>query len=142
MKPAARKKARQLALQGVYSWQISQNSITDVELHLASENDMQKVDMAYFSKLLKGVAREVNELDSQILPHLSEGRQIADLDPVELATLRLSVFELVHCIDVPYKVVINEGIELAKSYGAADSHKFVNGVLDKAVKIIRANERK
>ncbi|KID54721.1 transcription antiterminator NusB [Pseudoalteromonas luteoviolacea] len=135
MKPAARRKARVLALQAVYSWQLSGNPIADIEQQMLIENDVSKVDVEYFKDLARGVAVNHKQLDEAIQPHLS--RPFDDLDMVELATLRVSAYELKFREDVPYKVAINEGIELAKMFGAEDSHKFVNGVLDKAVKKIR-----
>ena len=139
MKPATRRKARELATQALYSWQMTQNPVEKVELDIATNNDMSVVDMDYFLALLRGVVSGVNELDTAIKPYL--GRLPEELDPVEQAILRLSTFELVERIDVPYKVVINEAIELAKAFGAEESHKFVNGVLDKAVKTLRKHEQ-
>ncbi len=135
MKPAARRKARILALQAVYSWQLSGNPIADIEQQMLIENDVSKVDVEYFKDLARGVAVNVKQLDELVKPHLS--RPFEDLDEVERAVLRLSAYELKFREDVPYKVAINEGIELAKIFGAEDSHKFVNGVLDKAVKTVR-----
>jgi N utilization substance protein B len=138
MKPAARRKARELALQGIYSWQMNGNTIESVELHLATTNDMSKIDLVFFQELLRDTAKKVVELDVAIKPYL--GRLPEELDPIEKAILRLATLELTQRIDVPYKVVINEAIELAKSFGAEESHKFVNGVLDKAVKTLRRHE--
>ncbi|MBD1581197.1 transcription antitermination factor NusB [Pseudoalteromonas sp. S16_S37] len=135
MKPAARRKARILALQAVYSWQLSGNPIADIEQQMLIENDVSKVDVEYFKDLARGVAVNQKQLDEIVKPHLS--RPFDDLDEVERAVLRLSAYELKFREDVPYKVAINEGIELAKIFGAEDSHKFVNGVLDKAVKELR-----
>ncbi|CAM4098203.1 transcription antitermination factor NusB [Pseudoalteromonas byunsanensis] len=135
MKPAARRKARILALQAVYSWQLSGNPIADIEQQMLIENDVSKVDVEYFKDLARGVAVNQKQLDEIVKPHLS--RPFDDLDEVERAVLRVSAYELKFREDVPYKVAINEGIELAKIFGAEDSHKFVNGVLDKAVKDIR-----
>jgi N utilization substance protein B len=135
VKPAARRKARILALQAVYSWQLSGNPIADIEQQMLIENDVSKVDVEYFKDLARGVAVNVKQLDELVKPHLS--RPFEDLDEVERAVLRLSAYELKFREDVPYKVAINEGIELAKMFGAEDSHKFVNGVLDKAVKELR-----
>ena len=139
MKPASRRKARELALQGVYSWQMSKNPVEQIELHLATSNDMSKVDMGFFQELLRAVVKDSARLDSSIRPYL--GRLPEELDPVEKAILRLATYELLERIDVPYKVVINEAIELAKSFGAEESHKFVNGVLDKAVRTLRKHEQ-
>lgn len=135
MKPAARRKARILALQAVYSWQLSGNPIADIEQQMLIENDVTKIDVEYFKDLASGVAVNYKLLDEALSPHLT--RPFDDLDMVERAILRLSGYELKFREDVPYKVAINEGIELAKIFGADDSHKFVNGVLDKAVKHLR-----
>ncbi|MFY8274154.1 transcription antitermination factor NusB [Pseudoalteromonas sp. SSDWG2] len=136
MKPAARRKARVLALQAVYSWQMSGNAIADIEQNMLIENDVSKVDVEYFKDLARGVAVNFKQLDTALAPHLT--RPYEDIDMVEKAILRLSAYELKFREDVPYKVAINEGIELAKTFGADDSHKFVNGVLDKALKDLRS----
>lgn len=138
MKPKARRLARELALQAVYSWQMSKNPVSQIELSIATSNDMQKVDMDYFLELLRSVVKDCAELDKKIKPYL--GRLPEELDPVEYAILRIATYELVARIDVPYKVVINEAIELAKTFGAEESHKFINGVLDKAIKTLRKDE--
>lgn len=135
MKPSPRRKARELAVQAIYSWQISQNSVTDIEVNFLTDNSARRFDIEYFQQLLRGVTKRVNELDLAITPYVD--RPIDDIDHVEKAILRVAVFELSDCLDVPYRVVINEAIELAKSFAADDSHKFVNGVLDKVVKIVR-----
>ncbi|WJG08416.1 transcription antitermination factor NusB [Aliiglaciecola sp. LCG003] len=138
MKPAARRKARELAVQAVYSWQMTNNPVEQIELSIATSNNMAKVDMGYFQELLRAVVNDSANLDKTIKPYL--GRLPEELDVVEKAILRISTYELSVRIDVPYKVVINEAIELAKSFGAEESHKFVNGVLDKAVKTLRKHE--
>lgn len=135
MKPAARRKARKLAVQAVYSWQLSQNTFSDIEAQYLTDTDTSKVDVDYFLELLRGVGSFYRSLDESLEPFLD--RPINDLDPVELAVLRIAAFELKERLDVPYKVAINEAIELAKSFGADDSHRFVNGVLDKAVDSLR-----
>ncbi len=139
MKVSPRRRARELALQGIYSWQMTQNQVDQIELALATSNDMKKVDMNYFQLLLRGVVRNASGLDATVKPYL--GRLPEELDPIEKAILRLATFELTEQVDVPYKVIINEAIELAKSFGAEDSHKFVNGALDKAIKTLRPHER-
>ncbi|MCG7570293.1 transcription antitermination factor NusB [Pseudoalteromonas sp. CNC9-20] len=135
MKPAARRKARILALQAVYSWQMSGNAIADIEQNMLIENDVTKVDVEYFKDLARGVVVNSKQLDEVLAPHLT--RPYEEIDMVEKAILRLCAYELKFRDDVPYKVAINEGIELAKMFGADDSHKFVNGVLDKAIKQLR-----
>ena len=138
MKPSPRRKARELAVQAVYSWQLSQNSVTDIEANFLTDNSARRFDIAYFQQLLSGVTANVSSIDEAISPHVD--RPLDDVDHVEKAILRVAIYELKDCLDVPYKVVINEAIELAKSFAADDSHKFVNGVLDKAVKLIRPQE--
>ncbi|MGG4608100.1 transcription antitermination factor NusB [Providencia sp. Me31A] len=135
MKPAARRRARECAVQAIYSWQLSGNPIADVEYEFIAEQDMSDVDVNYFRELLSGVATNATKLDQLMAPYLS--RQLEELGQVEKAILRVSMFELSFREDVPYKVAINEGIELAKVFGAEDSHKFVNGVLDKAAPAVR-----
>ncbi|MBP8065247.1 MAG: transcription antitermination factor NusB, partial [Aeromonadaceae bacterium] len=113
-------------------WQMTQDNVADIEEQFKLDQDMKGVDLGYFRELLFGVAGNVNKLDSTFSPFLS--RKLEDLDLVDKAILRLATFELLFRQDVPYRVVINEGIELAKAFAAEDSHKFVNGVLDKLVK--------
>lgn len=138
MKPSPRRKARELAVQAVYSWQISQNSVTDIEANFLIDNAKRRFDVEYFKHLLHGVTHNVNEIDLAITPNVD--RPIDDIDHVEKAILRVAIFELSDCKDVPYRVVINEAIELAKAFAADDSHKFVNGVLDKTVKLLRPQD--
>ncbi len=126
MKPAARRRARECAVQALYSWQLSHNDIADVEYQFLAEQDVKDVDVLYFRELLSGVATNSAYLDGLMKPYLS--RQLEELGQVEKAVLRIALFELSKRDDVPYKVAINEAIELAKTFGAEDSHKFVNGV--------------
>lgn len=138
MKPSPRRKARELAVQAIYSWQISQNSVSDIEVNFITENSKRRFDIEYFQQLMRGVTGNVSELDLAISPHVD--RPLDDIDHVEKAILRVAIYELSDCPDVPYRVVINEAIELAKLFAADDSHKFINGVLDKAVKLIRPQD--
>lgn len=131
MKPSERRKARRLAVQAIYSWQLSGNNIADVEHEFLTEQNVNGVDVTYFRELFSGAATKKTQLDELIVPHLE--RPLDEVDPIEKAVLRLAVYELTFRKDVPYKVVINEAIELAKSFGAEESHKFVNGILDKLV---------
>ncbi|MEE2024709.1 MULTISPECIES: transcription antitermination factor NusB [Alkalimonas] len=137
MKPNARRKSRSLAVQGIYSWQLSQNKIQDIEQQLLLENNVKQLDVAYFQDLLRGVVSYHQTLDELLKPFLD--RPFDEIDQVEKAILRVSGYEMKYRLDVPYKVVINEAIELAKSFAADDSHKFVNGILDKAVRTLRPN---
>ena len=138
MKPSPRRKARELAVQATYSWQVSQNPVKDIEVNFIAENSKRRFDIEYFQLLLRGVSANISEIDAVISHYID--RPLDDIDQVEKAILRVAVFELKDCADVPYRVVINEAIELAKLFAADDSHKFVNGVLDKTVKLIRPQE--
>ncbi|GAA6133092.1 transcription antitermination factor NusB [Halopseudomonas sabulinigri] len=137
-KASARRKARSLALQALYSWHMADQPLSDIEAQFRTDNDFSKVDSAYFHELLTGVPRNLDELDNQLGAVLD--RDIKDLDPIELAVLRIGVYELLKRIDVPYRVVINEAIEMAKSFGATDGHKYVNGILDKLAPRLRKAE--
>ncbi|REL30205.1 transcription antitermination factor NusB [Thalassotalea euphylliae] len=138
MKPSPRRKARELAVQAVYSWQLSGNDINVVEAHFLTENAKRRFDIEYFQQLFRGVTARITQLDSSIAPLVD--RPLDEIDHVEKAILRTAIYELSDCQDVPYRVIINEAIELAKAFAADDSHKFVNGVLDKLVKQFRPNE--
>lgn len=137
-KASARRKARSLALQALYGWHVAGLPLSDIEAQYRTDNDFAKVDGAYFHELLTGVGKNLTELDESLATVLD--RPVKELDPIELATLRIGVYELMHRIDVPYKVVINEGIELAKTFGATDGHKYVNGILDKLAPRLRSAE--
>ncbi len=138
VRPSARRKARRFAMQGLYQWQMTGTSVRDIEIQFLEENDMKKVDMDFFRELMSGVTKHADTLETAIMVHLD--RAYRDLDPVTLAILRISAFELIHRIDVPYRIVINEGIELAKDFGSEDSHRYVNGILDKLAQQFRKPE--
>lgn len=112
--------------------------MTDIEAEFMVDNDMSNVDTAYFRELIRGIHREQGDLDRLIEPFLD--RPIGEVDAIELAIVRLGTFELKHRIDVPYRVVINEGIELAKRFGGTEGHKFVNSLLDKLSRRLRLAE--
>jgi N utilization substance protein B len=133
-----RSKARHFALQALYQWQLSGQDIGDVEAQFLERQELAKTDVGLFVGLLRGIAADVSVLDEAVDPLLS--RPISQVDPVELAVLRIGVFELMQHQDVPYRVVIDEAVELAKVFGADQSHKFVNGVLDKLVPRLRPLE--
>ncbi|QGX39109.1 transcription antitermination factor NusB [Permianibacter aggregans] len=137
-KPAQRRVARKYAVQAIYSWQLNHQPPQEIELNFLAENDFKGCDTAYFQELLRGVVDDLDALNDLLKPtmHLS----LDEVDPVELAILRMAAYELKHRIDVPYKVVINEALEQAKTFGATDGHKFVNGVLDKLARQLRAIE--
>ena len=128
-KAGDRRRARALAMQGLYQRHFTKSSITDIESEFIVDNDMSKVDAAYFRDLLRGVHRQQEELDRLLEPFLD--RPIHEVDAIELAIVRLGTYELKYRLDVPYRVVINEGIEMAKKFGGTEGHKFVNSLLDK-----------
>ena len=128
MSPSARRRARKLAVQALYQWQVAAASIKEIEKEFREDNDMKSVDIDYFCELLHGVPSQVSRLDEEILPLLD--RSLKELSLIELAILRMGAYELLERPDVPYKVVINEGVDLAKAFGATDGHKYVNGILD------------
>lgn len=128
MSPSARRKARVLAVQALYEWHVSANSLRSIEQAFREDNDMSKVDDSYFVELLHKIPACLTELDDLIAPLLDRPRD--ELTPVELAILRIGAYELTYRSDVPFKVVINEAVDLSKKFGASDSHKYVNAVLD------------
>lgn len=135
---ALRRKARHYALQALYQWQISRNALNDIEAQFRAEFDFSKTDVEYFQALLHGVPQHLGELERAFEPMLD--RAVKDLTPIELTLLRMGTFELIHRIDVPFKVVINEAVSLAKKFGATDSHKYINGVMDKLAQELRQVE--
>jgi N utilization substance protein B len=137
-KAGDRRRARVLAMQGLYQRHFSKGPVSDIEAEFMVDNDMSKVDTLYFRDLLRGVHREQGELDKLLEPYLD--RPLQEVDPVELAIVRLGAYELKCRLDVPYKVVINEGIEMAKRFGGTEGHKFVNSILDKLSRRLRLAE--
>jgi N utilization substance protein B len=128
-KPKQKQKARRLLVQALYSWDVGGTDLIDIEAEFHVDNDMAKVDSSLFHDILFGVPKNLTEIDSSYTPHLD--RENKELDPVSRAVLRIASYELLYSIEVPYKVVINEGVNLAKTYGPTDAFKFINGVLDK-----------
>lgn len=133
-----RREARNLALQALYQWQMAGASITDIEAEFRTEQDLSRCDVPLFVELLHGIPKQASTLDEQMLPYLD--RTLEDLDPIELTVLRIGTFELANRIAVPYRVAINESVNLAKTFGATDSHKYINGVLDKLARRLRPAE--
>jgi transcription antitermination protein NusB len=136
--PHARSRARRRALQAVYAWQLSHTAINKVIDQFQNEQDMEVADQEYFEDLVRGVEANLGTLD-EALSHFLD-RDIAQVDPIERAVLRIAAYELRHRIDVPYRVVINEAIETTKRFGSEHGHTFVNGVLDHAAAQWRATE--
>ena len=134
-KISPRRRARECAVQALYSWAISQNSPEIIELNFMTEQDMQGVDTPYFRKLFRQTVENVDAVERTMQGYLDRG--LEELDPIEKAILRLAVYELQFEVDVPYKVVINEAIEVAKVFGADESHRYINGVLDKIAPLVR-----
>lgn len=130
---ARRRVARRLAMQGAYQWLITGNGFQETYLYFQEDIDLaadfRKSDAAFFHKLLRCAIEGGEELESRISPHLD--RKLSQVDPIEHAVLRIATCELLNHIETPYKVVVNEYVNLAKKYGAEQAHKFVNGVLDK-----------
>ena len=133
-----RSASRSFALQAMYQWQMNQSSVNDIEAQFAVDHDLATCDKVYFRELLQGVAVRTKQLDELFETLLD--RPLAELDPIELSILRISSYELTERLDVPYRVVINEGVELAKSFGATESHKYINGILDKLAQRVRREE--
>ena len=136
--PAARSRSRRRALQALYAWQLSDSPIERVLDQFRHEQDMEVADLEYFEALVRGVAAHCAELDAALAKFVD--REIAQVDPIERAVLRIATFELLRRPDVPYRVVINEAIETTKRFGADQGHTYVNGVLDKAAAEWRATE--
>ena len=136
--PAARSRARRRALQAVYAWQLSQSPVEKVIENFRAEQDMDVADLEYFEQLVRGVAEHAEQIDAVLARYID--RDVAQVDPIERAVLRIAGFELAHRLDVPYRVVINEAIETTKRFGAEHGHTYVKGVLDRAAAEWRALE--
>ena len=134
---AQRRKARTLIVQALYQWYVSKSDPLEIEAQFHEQNG-GKIDWEYFSEVFLEIPKQQEALDKHISPLLD--RELNSLDPVERALLYLGTFELANRIDIPYRVVINECVELAKTFGATDGHKYINGVLDKLAKNLRSVE--
>jgi N utilization substance protein B len=134
--------ARKLALIAIYQWQMTDNTYEEIYVGLQEDKDlskdMKKADMAFFQSLVKCAMTKTEAIDAEINPHLD--REAKHLDQIERAALRLATCELMNHPEVPYKVIVNESVNLTKKFGADQAHKFVNGVLDKVAKALRADE--
>lgn len=136
--PAARSRSRRRALQAIYAWQLAGAPIESLLAQFRSEQDMEIADLAYFEELVSGVVTHCAQLDEGFKDYLD--REVAQVDPIERAVLRIATYELIYRHDVPYRVVINEAIETTKRFGADHGHSYINGVLDKAAARFRAAE--
>ncbi|BAL97244.1 MAG: transcription antitermination factor NusB [Rubrivivax sp.] len=135
---SARRRSREIALQGLYEWLISGADAGTIDAHMREQDGFDKCDRAHFDALLHGCIAEASALDAVLARHVD--RRTNQLSPVEHAVLMIGAYELTHCMEVPYRVAINEAVELAKSFGGTDGHKYVNGVLDKAAGDLRPAE--
>lgn len=135
-----RSQSRHLAVQAIYQWQVAGQNVKDIRNQFVAVQQANSFELTYFEALLHGVPAHLNQLDELLGPYLD--RSIESVDPVERAILRLGAFELQYQLDVPYKVIINEAIELSKIFGAEQGHKYVNGVLDKLAHQLRKSEIK
>jgi N utilization substance protein B len=136
--PAPRRLARRLALQALYQWHLTALPPIEVEAQFVANESLDKVDTPYFLELLRNIPKHIALLDGHMEPLLD--RPIADLNPVELTVLRIGLYEIVYRLDVPYKVVIDEGLRLAKAFGTVEGFKYVNAILDKVAKKLRKVE--
>jgi N utilization substance protein B len=137
---SARRRAREYALQGLYQWQLAGHAPGVIRNQLAEDQHFAQADAEYLDQLLNGAIAEAESLKSSIAPALD--RAVTALSPVERGILLLAAWELKHSPEIPFKVVINEAVELAKAYGGTDGYKYVNGVLDKLVSALRPQETK
>ncbi|MBE7419053.1 MAG: transcription antitermination factor NusB [Ideonella sp.] len=135
---SARRRAREFALQGLYEWLVGRGDLAAIDAHVREHEGFAHCDSRHFDALLHGCAREAAALDAALARHAD--RKVAEMSPVEHGVLMIGSYELAHCADVPYKVAINEAVELAKTFGGTDGHKYVNGVLDKLAPELRPQE--
>ncbi len=133
-----RHRAREFALQGLYQWLMSNEDAGVIDAYIRNAHGFDKADREHFDVLLHGAIRDAASLRADILPFID--RAIEQLSPIEHAAMLIGAFELKHHIEIPYRVVINEAVELTKSFGGIDGHKYVNGVLDKLASQLRATE--
>ena len=135
---SARRRAREFALQGLYEWIVGGGEPALIEAHMREQDGFGKCDSAHFDALLHGCVAHATALDAVLARHAD--RKTSELSPIEHAALLIGAYELQYCADIPYKVAINEAVELAKRFGGTDGHKYVNGVLDKTATELRPGE--
>jgi transcription antitermination protein NusB len=135
---SARRRSREFALQALYQWQVAAHSAGDLETQFSEADGFKRSDVTLFSVLMRGTIKESSTLIEQLTPHLD--RAWVEVSPIERGILLMSSFELLHMPETPYRVIINEAIELAKSFGGTDGHKYVNGILDKLAATVRTDE--
>lgn len=135
---ALRTRARRFAMQALYQWDLSGSNLSDIEVQFLQDEDFSKADKDYFHELLHEVPAQLDKVEAAFSGYLD--RPVHEMDPVERAVLRMATYELMQRIDVPYKVIINESVNLTKKFGAEQAYKYINGVLDKAARSLRAVE--
>lgn len=135
---SGKRRARKLALQALYQWLMSGCELSEIEAQFRVINNMDRVDTDYFCRLLYGIPEQVEALEASISPFLD--REVSGLNPIELTVLRIGAFELFHCPEIPYKVVLDESISLTKEFGSQDGHRYVNGVLNNLARQVRSVE--
>ena len=135
---SARRRSRELAMQGLYEWLLGGGDVAVIEAHIHEMDGFGKADRAHFDALLHGSIEQAAALDAVLARHVD--RKTTLLSPVEHAVLMIGVYELMNCVEIPYRVAINEAVELAKTFGGTDGHKYVNGVLDKCAAELRPDE--
>ena len=138
MSGSSRHLARRAAVQALYQWDMTQKSRLEIEKHFLADDSLKKSDTEYFHELIREIPRLVEELDTNLSPNID--RDITQVDPIERAVLRLAAYELLHHTEIPYRVVLNEAIELSRTFGSENSYRFVNGILDKMGAEIRSIE--
>lgn len=140
IKVYARRKAREFALQGLYQWIVTKHELPYIEAQFMAEKKIKKTDVTYFQELLHEIPKNISHIDSIFSPLLD--REIGQINPVELTILRMGTYELLYRLDIPAPIVINEAVELGKTFGADGSFKYINGVLDKLSKKVRQSEKR
>lgn len=133
-----RHRAREFALQGIYQWLLNNEDSGVIDAHIREAHGFDKADREHFDALLHGAINQSIQLREEFSPYIDRG--IAELSPIEHAALLIGAFEMKNHIEIPYRVIINEAVELTKSFGGQDGHKYVNGVLDKLATRLRATE--
>lgn len=137
--PYMRQRARRLLVQALYQWQLSGNNLAEIEIQfLSNAENVKKLDILYFRELLHAIPKSLDTIEALLIPYLD--RPLKEISPIELAILRLSGYELNSRIDIPYKVVINEALELAKVFGADESYKYINSIVDRVALQVRKIE--
>jgi len=135
---SARRRSREAALQGLYQWLLTGDEVGTIDAHMREQEGFDKADKAHYDALLNGCILEAADLDAVLARHVD--RKTTELSPIEHSVLMIGAYELKHCVDIPYRVAINEAVELAKAFGGTDGHKYVNGVLDRAAGDLRPLE--